>query len=263
MAAPRRVPRPTPQQARRRRLAVTGAALVLAVGVGVGAGLLRDDDAVRTDATSATTGPPASIRGTTTVPPTQPTVVADPLALTVLVNKVWRLPPGWEPPDLAEPAVPFTFEDADPKRLLRAPAAQALERLFAAADDAGHPLAAVSGYRSEATQAELFDAAVEQHGPLEAERRQARPGHSEHQTGLAMDVTGADGACPADPCFGDTPEAAWLVGHAAEHGFVIRYPAGGEGRTGYWYEPWHLRYVGVEVAEELTAGGLVLEELPG
>ena len=190
-------------------------------------------------------------------------MVADPLSLTVLVNKTWRLPPGWEPPDLVEPRVAFTFAGADPKRLLRQPAAAALEALFVAASDAGTPLAAVSGYRSEQKQAELYALSVSEQGEIQADLHSARPGHSEHQTGLAMDVTSADGSCPAEDCFGSTPAAAWLAAHAAEFGFIIRYPPGKEAVTGYAYEPWHLRYVGVEVARQLADEGLVLEELVG
>lgn len=210
--------------------------------------------------------PSADARTTTTSPaPTTTaqssvTVVSDPSSITVLVNKHRRLPPGWAPPDLVEPDVAFTFSGEDPKRRLREPAARALESLFAAAARAGTPLAAVSGYRSEQTQADLYGLAVSQRGEAAADAHHARPGHSEHQTGLAMDVTSADGTCAVEDCFGATPAAAWLASHAAEHGFIVRYPAGKEAITGYGYEPWHLRFVGVEVAQQLAAAGLVLEE---
>jgi D-alanyl-D-alanine carboxypeptidase len=187
-------------------------------------------------------------------------VVTDPESITVLVNKTWRLPPGWQPPDLVPPDVAFVFDGPSPKRLLRTEAAAALEELFAAAEGDGLPLAAVSGFRTEQTQAQLFDAYVARDGEAEASRYSARPGHSEHQTGLAMDVTGRDGACAAEPCFAGTPEAVWLAAHAAEHGFVIRYPEGAEAITGYLHEPWHLRYVGVGVATDLVARGLTLDE---
>lgn len=200
---------------------------------------------------------------TTTTAPSEPTVVPDPLAQTVLVNKHWRMPPGWEPPDLVEPDVPFTFSGPDPKRLLREPAAAALESLFAAAAQAGTPLAAVSGYRSEQTQADLYGQSVSEQGAAQADLHSARPGHSEHQTGLAMDVTSADGTCAVQDCFGTTPAAAWLAAYAAEHGFIVRYPEGKEAVTGYAYEPWHLRFVGVDPARQLVSQGLVLEELPG
>jgi D-alanyl-D-alanine carboxypeptidase len=82
----------------------------------------------------------------------------------------------------------------------------------------------------------------------------ARPGHSEHQSGLCIDVNSTDFS------FGSTAEAAWLEEHCAEYGFIIRFPEGKEDITGYEYEPWHIRYVGVETAQEITAQGLCLEE---
>lgn len=239
---------------------------MLAIGVLVvlTSGLLAGDPGDRDrDGTSTTTSAERPPDGTTTTRPTEVTVVADPESMIVLVDKWWRLPVGWTPPDLVEPQVPFTFTGPDPKRMLRAEAARALEGLFAAAAANGTPLAAVSGFRSEQVQADLFDLAVERYGTTEAERRSARPGHSEHQTGLAMDVTRSDGTCAAEACFADTPEARWLEQHAAAHGFIVRYPAGGEALTGYEHEPWHLRYVGVEVARLLSEHGLVLEQLPG
>ena len=198
----------------------------------------------------------------TTTAPGEVVVAADPLSPIVVVNKHWRLPPGWEPPDLIEPNVPFTFSGDDPKRYLREPAAIALASLFAAATQAGTPLAAVSGYRSEQTQADLYGLAVTEQGALQADLHSARPGHSEHQTGLAMDITSADGSCAVEVCFGSSPAGIWVAAHAHEHGFIVRYPAGKEAVTGYAHEPWHLRFVGVEVATRLTEGGLALEELP-
>lgn len=256
-----RVPpeRPTSQQIVIRRtvcaaLAVVAIVLVSRLVVDRGS---SDDRAAPT--VSSKTSAPELAAATTT--PSVATVVADPLSMTVLVNKIWRLPPGWEPPDLVEPNVLFTFSGDDPKRLLREPAARALASLFAAAADAGTPLAAVSGYRSEQTQADLYGLAVSQQGEAQADAHHARPGHSEHQTGLAMDVTSADGTCAVEDCFGGTPAAAWLAAHAAEHGFVVRYPVGKEAITGYAYEPWHLRFVGIELAQRLAGEGLVLEDL--
>lgn len=208
--------------------------------------------AVTTSTTSTTTTPPQEIAGSG--------VVTAPQSPRVLVNQRWRLPPGWVPPALAAPDVPFTFDGMDPKRLLRAHVADALEGLFAAAAGDGVPLLAISGYRGEAEQGRLFERAVRAHGQEVAARTTARPGHSEHQTGLAMDVTGADGRCPAERCFAETPEAAWLVAHAAEHGFTIRYPAGKGAVTGYDHEPWHLRHVGVTLATHLQEHDQTLEE---
>lgn len=187
-------------------------------------------------------------------------VVANPHDVAVLVNKTYRLPDGYRPADLVEPDVPFIFSEKSEKRLLRKEAAEALEALFAAAKADGVELAGVSGFRSHETQRWLFDHYVKTYGEAEASRFSARPGHSEHQTGLAIDVSGIDGKCAAEDCFAGTKEARWLAEHAHEYGFIIRYPEGKEAVTGYKYEPWHLRYVGKQLARTLVESGLTLDE---
>jgi zinc D-Ala-D-Ala carboxypeptidase len=195
--------------------------------------------------------------------PTLRGVARHPAAVDVLVNKRVRLPAGYRPPDLVVPHVPFIFSGFDEKRQLRRVAARALERLFAAAAGDGVPLAGVSGYRSEATQRSLFSLYTRQMGRAAAARVSALPGHSEHQTGLAIDVTGADGRCPATACFAATPAARWLARHAPGYGFVVRYPADGEASTGYAYEPWHLRYLGRTLAMALAGSRLTYEQYLG
>lgn len=187
-------------------------------------------------------------------------VVADPEAIAVLINKRYALPKEYKPADLTEPNVPFIFKEKSDKRLLRKEAAEALERLFAAAEEDGIRLAGVSGYRSYAYQKGLFERYVKRDGLEAASRYSARPGHSEHSTGLAMDVSGINGKCAATDCFADTEEAKWLAEHVYDYGFIIRYPQGKEEITGYKYEPWHLRYVGVDVAAEIKEQGITLEE---
>lgn len=187
-------------------------------------------------------------------------VVAKPNDITVLVNKTYGLPAGYKPADLVEPNVPFTFKEKSEKRMMRKEAAGALEQLFAAAKKDGVPLAGVSAFRSESTQKSVFNSYVKKDGEEAAKKYSAEPGHSEHQTGLAIDVAGSDGKCAAEDCFGSTKEAAWLAKHAPEYGFIIRYPKGKESVTGYQYEPWHIRYVGTELAKELAAKGLTLDE---
>ena len=181
----------------------------------------------------------------------------------MLVDRQRRLPAGYQPADLIDAPIDFTFGHPDPKRLLRREPAEAAARLFAAATAAGRPLRAVSGFRSEAQQQQIHQEFVEDDGQEAADRYSARPGHSEHQTGLALDVTTYDGACPAEDCFALRPEAQWLADHAHEHGFIVRYPEGAEAITGYEYEPWHLRYVGVELATHLDAEDLTLDEWYG
>lgn len=187
-------------------------------------------------------------------------VVADPNDITLMVNKSLKLPDGYAPEDLVEPRVAFIFQEKVEKRLMRKEAAEALEKMFAGAKKDGIHLAGVSGYRSYETQAGLFNYYVKTQGEETARKYSAEPGHSEHQTGLAMDISGSTGACAADDCFAGTPEAEWLADHSAEYGFIIRYPKGKEEITGYAYEPWHLRYVGKALAKEIATRGLTMEE---
>ena len=114
-----------------------------------------------------------------------------------------------------------------------------------------------SGFRSYGTQAQLYQSYVNREGQAAADRYSARPGYSEHQTGLAFDLIGTDGNLVEDES-----AAQWLLDHAADYGFVVRYLKGKESVTGYMHEEWHLRYVGKE-AKEIAASGLTLEEYYG
>lgn len=186
-------------------------------------------------------------------------VVANPASFMVLVNKQWSLPAGYVPPDLVAPNVPST--SGPPKLLLRAKAAASAERLFAVARAEGVRLVAVSGYRSYEQQRKLFQHFVQRTGSeAEANRFSARPGQSEHQTGLAFDLTSPRVGFHLTQRFGETPEGRWLAEHAPRFGFIVRYPKGKHPITGYCYEPWHLRYVGVEVATEVARRQITLEE---
>lgn len=186
--------------------------------------------------------------------------VAEPDQIAVLVNKEYSLPEDYQPGDLVYLEVDFIFEEKIEKRMMRTEAAEALEQLFAAAEKQNLHLAGVSAYRSHQTQQSLFDNYVNRDGLEKAKTYSALPGTSEHETGLAIDVTTADGACAAQDCFGDTNEAKWLAEHGHEYGFIIRYPEGKENITGYKYEPWHIRYVGVAAATEMHENSLTLEE---
>lgn len=182
--------------------------------------------------------------------------LSSPDSVTVIVNKQRPLDPGHEPSDL----VPV----AGSQVRLRAEAADALKSLRAAAAEADVPIAVHSAYRSYGEQAQTFEGWVAALGEDRAVARSARPGHSEHQTGLAVDVVATTGACRTIGCFGETPQAAWLAEHAHEHGWVVRYQEGAEAVTGYDAEPWHLRYVGVDVARAaVESGATSLETLFG
>lgn len=187
-------------------------------------------------------------------------VIGEPEAITLLVNKQFSLPKDYKPDELVFPNIDYIFADKLDKRKLRKEAAGAIETLFAGAEQDQIILLGVSAYRSNATQKALFERYVKRDGEAKARTYSAVPGHSEHETGLAIDVTGGDGKCAAEDCFGDTKEAAWLDEHAAEYGFIIRYPEGKQDITGYKYEPWHLRYVGTTVAQEIAEQGITLEE---
>ncbi|MBM7691591.1 D-alanyl-D-alanine carboxypeptidase [Peribacillus deserti] len=190
-------------------------------------------------------------------------IVMNPESKTVLVNKQNKLPDGYTPQDLVYAPIPFTFSEQSDKRKMRKEAAAAIAQLFNGAKSQGVSLLGVSAYRSYDRQVELFNYYVSRDGYEKASTYSAMPGTSEHQTGLAIDVTGGNGQCAAQDCFANTPEAAWLEDHASEYGFIIRYQKGKESITGYKYEPWHLRYVGQTLAKHITSRGVALEEYIG
>ena len=195
-------------------------------------------------------------------PPQAGVTAADALASTsnpastlVLVNKRNPLSPrDYAPPDLVAPAVPSA--SAEPM-YLRKVAAEATEKMFAAAAADGVRLTVMSSYRSYETQVSLYNSYVVQNGQAEADTASARPGYSEHQTGFAMDIGDAasNPACDFVPCFKDSAGAKWVALHAQDYGFVVRYQLGFDAITGYFAEPWHLRYLGVDVAKDLTKRG--------
>ncbi|MUK02193.1 hypothetical protein GM708_09810 [Vibrio cholerae] len=140
--------------------------------------------------------------------------------------------------------------------LLRSDAAQQFTRLLSDARRAGIALEPVSGYRSYDTQADVYASYVSRYGRTSADLISARPGYSEHQTGLAIDIGNSNAVCGLQECFAGTPAGAWAAQNAWRYGFIIRYPRGQTPVTGYSYEPWHLRYVGPTVASEMRAHGL-------
>lgn len=186
--------------------------------------------------------------------------ITDPHNVAVMVNKQFSLPENYEPTDLVYPNVRFTFKEKIEKRKMRKEAAEALEKMFAGAEKDGVYLAGVSAYRSHKTQTAVFNRYVKKDGEEKAKTYSAVPGHSEHETGLAIDVSGSDGRCAAEDCFAGTKEAEWLAKHALEYGFIIRYPEGKESITGYKYEPWHIRYVGTDIAKNIAERNITLEE---
>lgn len=177
---------------------------------------------------------PAEEPPVTEAPAVQPTYING----ILVVNKTYALPADYNPG--LDPTCKAQFDT-----LVQAAAAEGLNIYLS------------SGFRSYDYQARIYNNYLNWYGQEKTDTLSARAGHSEHQTGLAIDVN------TITDSFGSTPEAAWLAEHAHEFGFIIRYPKGKEHITGYKYEPWHLRYLGLETAAAVYSSGLTLEEYLG
>jgi D-alanyl-D-alanine carboxypeptidase len=189
----------------------------------------------------------------------------DPTSPWVVVNKLRPITDGsnYSPPDLVN--LPDDMPNPNGHQL-RAGAAAALEEMFhAAANEVGTQLVAQSGYRSYNSQVNAYGYYVDQLGVAGADLTSARPGYSEHQTGMAMDILDTSSGCSVDgPCFGSSASGIWLAENAYRFGFILRYPADKTDVTGYEYEPWHFRWVGVDLATEMHNQGVAtLEEFFG
>ncbi len=167
----------------------------------------------------------------------------------VLTNKYLKLSDNYEPTDLIEIDSKF-FINGNPKvRLLRKEAKEAFESLSAASIKNGTPVYGQSGYRSYQVQEELYNKAVNDSGKEIADKDTARAGHSEHQTGLTIDVSSTKSGNMLS--FENTPSFNWMMDNAYKYGFILRYPKGKENIHGFIYEAWHFRYVGVKVATDM------------
>jgi len=188
----------------------------------------------------------------------------DPTSIWVIANKQHPLnPAAYVPPDLTVPNVPLAQPGADNMQM-RAATAAGIEKMFAAAKQADINLEVVSAYRSYTYQHTVYNRYVTSSGQAAADQESARPGYSEHQTGLAVDIGAASGSCALSQCFGATPEGEWLAANAYKYGFLLRYPADKVAVTGYEYEPWHFRYIGTDLSNELHARHVeTLEEFFG
>ena len=173
--------------------------------------------------------------------PTEPTYIKG----ILLANKIYPLPSTFAPEENPE-------------------ARQALNQMLAAAKQQGFDLVAFSGYRSFEYQTTLYNNYVKRDGQAAADRYSARPGYSEHQTGLAFDIgeRGKEDVWLTEE-FGETPAGQWLFAHAQEYGFILRFPQNKEAITGYMYESWHYRYVGNDIANEIAKQSMTLEEYLG
>lgn len=180
--------------------------------------------------------------------------VSDPASPWVIVNKSHALQPKtYQPSDLVSVGGSVFNKKMAPS----------LRAMIAKAKSQGVSLRVISGYRSYDYQSSLYNAYVKKDGQAAADTYSARPGHSEHQTGLAVDLGGSHG-CSLEVCFGKTPEGIWLSDNAATFGFIIRYLQSNQSVTGYQAEPWHLRFVGTPLAKEMQKQGVTtLEEFFG
>jgi len=214
---------------------------------------------------SSGTTPPARSSAATTQPSASGTPTGDGFDKTahsttkassiwVVVNKKHTLKPLRYAPKL-------TVVDGKEVGAVMAPA---LRKLLAASARHGTPLHVVSGYRSYEYQVEVYNRNVATNGKAHADRYSARPGHSEHQTGLAADLDNISSSCVLEACFGQTPGGKWLAKNAVRFGFIIRYTPANTKVTGYNPEPWHVRYVGIPLAKELKKTHIdTLEEFFG
>jgi zinc D-Ala-D-Ala carboxypeptidase len=178
--------------------------------------------------------------------------LTDPNSIWIIANKRRPLQPAdYVPSDLVVPDVELRLGSQSEEMKLRAQTAAALEEMFAAAQKDRLRLMVSSAFRSADYQSGLYDRYVKEQGQAVADTQSARPGHSEHQTGLAVDVEPESRECEIEVCFADLPEGKWVAQNAYKYGFVVRYIKGKDHITGYTYEPWHLRYVGKSLATEL------------
>jgi D-alanyl-D-alanine carboxypeptidase len=215
------------------------------------------------DEEAATTTVPETT--TTTIPPLPPCVEGDVVVpndpgtewATLIVDTERALGEGFAPNDLrniADAGFPFTDGLA-----VRALVVADLGAMRQAAADNGTPISILAAYRSYQQQVDLFERRVDELGASEAGSRVARPGHSEHQLGTTIDVT-TEGDTDVDQAWGASPAGQWVATNAHKYGFIISYPQDAQDRTCYDYEPWHLRYVGRELAADVIASGLTLRE---
>jgi D-alanyl-D-alanine carboxypeptidase len=187
-------------------------------------------------------------------------------SIWVVVNKQRQISPlKYQPAALAFPAFPKPkVQNPFGLQMREEAAVAAVELATAMAEADKGTLILNSGFRTYKNQQGLYNRTRDTRGLAVAEKLSARPGHSEHQLGLAADFSVKGQGCVIMVCFGNTESGIWLAENAHEFGFVLRYPKGYRPITGFQYEPWHFRYVGVELATELKTKGIkTLEEFWG
>lgn len=185
------------------------------------------------------------------------------LDVTILVNKEHILDKNYVPLEMYvvdENEGNFhQFKDASLKPMLRSDIKEYVDKLINDAQELGLPIIVDSGYRSYNYQQVVLDALIKEKGD-EAFKLVALPGASEHQTGLAIDFAYYENGIYNDDVKENDKEAIWLKNNAWKYGFILRYPKGKENVTGYNFEPWHFRFVGLKLAKYLFKNDLTLEE---
>lgn len=187
---------------------------------------------------------------------------AEERGLLILINKQNPIGENYKPDDLASIKY-FASDRSEAGRYMRKEAAEHFHMLVEAAAADGYELVMTTAYRSYGFQQVLWNNYVANEGEAAASRFSAKPGQSEHQSGLAADVSSPSVNYELTRDFGKTEEGLWLAENAHRFGFIIRFPEEKEDITGYLYEPWHIRYVGEPVATEIFAKDLTLEEYLG
>ena len=175
----------------------------------------------------------------------------------VLVNKLHAVSKNYKPTNMVSINGKYTTNQG---LEMKADAYKAFKKMRKAARADGKYFKICSAYRSYETQKYLYKNYLSTMGKELRNIRSAAPGRSEHHTGYAIDITCKSMGWTLSQDFASTSEGKWIKKHCAEYGFIIRYPKGKTDITGYDYEPWHLRYVGVDVAKEITKKGITLEE---
>ena len=179
--------------------------------------------------------------------------IKNPDSLMVLVNKLNRLQSNYVPHDLEQ----ISLNYATNNKFLRKEAKENFEKLSSDAKKIGYSIIAVSAYRDYDYQENIFNNYVKEKGENYALKCSAKAGHSEHQTGLSVDVMGSNNDYDQ---FEKSKEFDWMKNNSYKYGFILRYPKGKEYITGFKYEPWHYRYVGKDIASIIYTEGITLEE---
>ncbi len=183
-----------------------------------------------------------------------------PDSLWAIVSKTHPISKDYIPESLTIPNVETRTDKSNDERSVRADITQSVVDMFAAAKTDGYELMVGSGYRSAALQSVYFNSLANSIGDEAANQSVARPGESEHQTGLAIDISTISYECYLDNCFAYTSGGQWLAKNSYKYGFILRYPEDKTDITGYRYESWHFRYVGIDLATALYQSGLTLDE---